>query len=146
MNIDTSCLCLEITETIFTDDYEQINKKIDKIKEMGIRVAIDDFGTGYSSLARERELHVDYLKIDKFFADKLVEAEPEKSITGDIISMAHKLGRTVIAEGIEQEYQKKYLIEHNCDIMQGYLFSVPLMPKEALKLLALTNRTDQDKE
>ena len=78
MNIDTSCLCLEITETIFTDDYEQINKKIDKIKEMGIRVAIDDFGTGYSSLARERELHVDYLKIDKFFADKLVEAEPDR--------------------------------------------------------------------
>lgn len=58
------------------------------------------YGTGYSSLAREKQLHVDYLKIDKFFIDKLFDATPDKAITSDIISMSHKLGQCTIAEGV----------------------------------------------
>ncbi len=139
MQIDTRTLCLEITESIFTDDFEMVNRKIARIRDMGIKVAIDDFGTGYSSLSRERELQVDFLKIDKYFADKLLESDPDKAITSDIISIAHKLGHIVIAEGIEHEFQKKYLIENNCDVMQGFLFSRPLMPEDALILLKNTN-------
>lgn len=131
-----SNLILEITETVFFDCYQKVNDKLNDIKKMGLRIAIDDFGTGYSSLARERELNISCLKIDKFFIDKLLYLDPEKAISGDIISMAHKLGHTVIAEGVEHEKQKQYLIENGCDLMQGYLFSKPVSADVAVELLA----------
>ena len=108
---------------------------------MGIEVSIDDFGTGYSSLSHERELNVNCLKIDKYFIDKLLKLKPEEAITGDIISMAHRLGHLVVAEGVEFEKQKQYLIENNCDFIQGYLFSMPLDEEEALKMLNSINST-----
>lgn len=98
-------------------------------------VAIDDFGTGYSSLAREGELKVDCIKIDKYFIDKLINADLNKAITCDIISMSHKLGHCIIAEGVEQETQLQYLKNHNCDRVQGYLISKPLSEKAAIELL-----------
>jgi len=131
---------LEITETIFSDDFDMINEKLGKVKEMGLEISIDDFGTGYSSLARERELNINCIKIDKFFIDKLLSLGPEESITGDIISMAHKLGHYVIAEGIEVQEQKEYLIDNNCDMMQGYLFSKPVDQESAIELLVDTNK------
>jgi EAL domain-containing protein (putative c-di-GMP-specific phosphodiesterase class I) len=84
---------IEITESIFASDYEKINGIIEQLREAGLHIAIDDFGTGYSSLAREKELNVDSLKIDKYFIDQLQETNRNKTITGDIISMAHKLGQ-----------------------------------------------------
>ena len=78
---------------------------------------------------------VDVLKIDKYFIDKLMGENPERSIVADIISMAHKLGQEVVAEGVESETQRQYLEEHRCDYFQGYLFSRPLMGEDALKLL-----------
>lgn len=128
-------LMIEITESIFTDNYKVINEKLKEIQTLGIRVAIDDFGTGYSSLARERELNINCLKIDKSFVDKLMFLDDKEAITGDIISMAHKMGHTVVAEGVENEKQKQYLVEHACDYMQGYLFSKPLPESEAIDVL-----------
>src|SRR5690554_2419794 len=133
--IHTSALGVELTESVFSDDYVIINDKFIRLKEKGIQVAIDDFGTGYSSFARERELCVDCLKVDKFFVDKLQEVKSDNAITGDIISMAHKLGHSVIAEGVETEKQKKYLIEQNCDFMQGFLFSKPVPQGDAIRML-----------
>ena len=130
---------LEITETIFSDDFNMINEKLGKAKEMGLEISIDDFSTGYSSLARERELNINCIKIDKFFIDKLLSIGPEESITGDIISMAHKLGHYVIAEGIEAEEQKEYLVDNKCDMLQGYLFSRPLDQESAIELLIDSN-------
>lgn len=127
---------LEITESVFTDNYQSINREMEKLMALGIRVSIDDFGTGYSSLARERELRVNCLKIDKSFIDKLLYLDPAKAITGDIISMAHKMGHLVVAEGVEHEVQRRYLEEYGCDLMQGYLFSKPLDENAALRLLA----------
>jgi len=138
--IDPSNLCIEITESIFSDDFQEINRKLDIIKALGIKIAIDDFGTGYSSLARERELNVDCMKIDKYFIDKLLSIDAKEAITGNIISIAHKLGHFVIAEGVENEKQKQYLKENNCDYMQGYLFSKPLDQNSAIELLEITNR------
>lgn len=132
---DPRNLHMEITESIFSDNYQAINEKLDLVKRMGIKVAIDDFGTGYSSLARERELNVNCLKIDKYFIDALLQLSPEHALTGDIISMAHKLGHYVIAEGVETESQRQYLLEHHCDMMQGYLFSRPVDEDAALALL-----------
>ena len=128
-------LGIELTESIFSNNYKVINERLKIIQGMGIKTAIDDFGTGYSSLARERELNINCLKIDKYFIDKLRYLDPKEAITGDIISMAHKLGHYVVAEGVEDEKQKQYLINHDCDYMQGYLFSKPLSEIDAFKLL-----------
>jgi EAL domain-containing protein (putative c-di-GMP-specific phosphodiesterase class I) len=86
-------------------------------------------------LARERELNVSCLKIDKFFIDKLLMLKDEQTITGDIIAMAHKLGQCVIAEGIEDEKQLQYLKRYGCDRIQGFLISEPLDEAAALELL-----------
>ncbi len=135
MQVDPKNICIEITESVFAADYESINHTIEKLSDVGLHIAIDDFGTGYSSLAREKELEVDCLKIDKYFVDKLLETEPNKAITADIISMSHKLGHFTIAEGVEHEIQLQYLKEHDCDRIQGYLISKPLDEKDALEFL-----------
>ncbi|MGD9821253.1 MAG: putative bifunctional diguanylate cyclase/phosphodiesterase, partial [Aminobacteriaceae bacterium] len=130
-----SRICLEVTESLLADNFDLINRKLGELQKRGVSVAMDDFGTGYSSLFRARELNVNYLKIDRHFIDKLVHLPPEAAITGDIISMGHRLGRLVVAEGVELEEQKFYLQRHRCDLMQGYLFSRPLPPEAALELL-----------
>ena len=129
-------LGLEITESVFTDNYLAINEKLEKLMELGVKISIDDFGTGYSSLARERDLKVSSLKIDKSFIDRLLYLHPDQAITRDIIAMAHRMGHSVVAEGVERPEQKQYLLDHDCDLMQGYLFSRPLDEDAAIKLLA----------
>jgi EAL domain-containing protein (putative c-di-GMP-specific phosphodiesterase class I) len=135
MRVNPANIGIEITESIFASDYSVINGIIRKLKDIGLYIAIDDFGTGYSSLAREKELNVNCLKIDKYFIDKLLEDDPDKAITGDIISMAHRLGHYTIAEGVEYEEQKQYLLAHGCDKVQGYLISRPLDEEAAVELL-----------
>ncbi len=135
MKVDPENITIEITESIFASDYQEINGVLGALKDRGIKVAIDDFGTGYSSLARERELNVTCLKIDKHFIDKLLVLKPDEAITGDIISMAHKLGHFVVAEGIEHERQVQYLHDHGCDMIQGYLISRPVDEDAAIALL-----------
>ena len=136
MHLNPQNISLEITESIFASDHDYINSIISKLRDAGLHIAIDDFGTGYSSLAREKDLNVDCLKIDKYFIDKLLVDEPDKAITGDIISMAHRLGHCAIAEGVEQEVQKQYLLAHGCDKIQGYLISRPLDEEAAVAFLA----------
>lgn len=135
MHVNPEKLGIEITESVFASDYEDINNIIRKLKNAGIHIAIDDFGTGYSSLARVKELNVDCLKIDKYFIDKLLGAGPDDAITGDIISMAHRLGHDTIAEGVEYEEQKHYLRINGCDKIQGYLIGKPLNEEAAIELL-----------
>ena len=126
---------LEVTESVFASNYQEINSILGELKSLGIKIAIDDFGTGYSSLARERELNLNCLKIDKYFIDKLLLLKDEEAITSDIIAMAHKLGHDVIAEGVEYERQRQYLLKYGCDRIQGYLISKPLTEAAALDLL-----------
>ncbi len=110
-----------------------------QLKARNIRIAIDDFGTGYSSLSRERDLAVDAIKIDKSFIDRLLDLEPGQAMTGDIVSLAHRMGHLAIAEGVEFENQRAYLQSVGCDLMQGYLFSKPVDAKTALDLLQRQN-------
>ena len=138
--VSPECINLEITESILAVNYQEINTILGDLQALGMQIAIDDFGTGYSSLARERELNVNCLKIDKRFIDKLMHLDPEQAITGDIISMAHKLGHCVVAEGVEHESQRQYLKAHGCDKIQGYLVSRPLDPDAALELLSAKAR------
>ena len=121
-------------------------KILGELRNSGIKIAIDDFGTGYSSLAREQELNVDCLKIDKYFIDKLLEVNPDYAITAEVISMAHKMGHYVTAEGVEYENQKEYLIKNGCDSFQGYLFARPLDEDEAVKILIKEKNIDQNTE
>lgn len=133
--IDLKNFGLEITESVFSDNYEAINERLGRLKALGVETSIDDFGTGYSSLAREKELNVNYLKIDKVFIDDIIGVNPEKAIVGDIISMAHKMGHFVVAEGVEDKRQYDYLNEHSCDYIQGYYFSKPLPADQMIALL-----------
>lgn len=142
IGVRAEMLGIEITESIFADNFLVINKRLETILNMGLSVSIDDFGTGYSSLARERELKVSILKIDKYFIDKLLKVTAEEAITGDIISMAHRLGHKVVAEGVEYDIQRQYLVQYGCDYAQGYLFSKPL--SEALALKYLLDGTTKD--
>jgi len=136
MQIDPRNVGIEITESVFASNYQEINNILARLKDMGIRIAIDDFGTGYSSLARGRELNINYLKIDKYFIDKLlILKDIEESITGDIISMTHKMGHLAIAEGVEYEKQRDYLKKYGCDSIQGYLISRPLDEEAAIEFL-----------
>ena len=135
MHVSPRNVSIEITESVFTSDFGYINNIIGKLREAGIHIAIDDFGTGYSSLAREKELNIDCLKIDKYFVDNLLDTELDKVITSDIISMSHKLGHCTVAEGVEHQMQLHYLMEHDCDRVQGYLISKPLDEESAIKFL-----------
>lgn len=135
LKVDPENIALELTESIFASNYQEINRILGELKECGMRIAIDDFGTGYSSLARERELNVNCMKIDKAFIDKLMVLEWEKTITGDIISMGHRLGHCIVAEGVEYDKQRQYLKDHGCDKIQGYLISKPLDEIAAIELL-----------
>lgn len=128
-------LVLEITESMLAQNYSEINDKLSLLQNAGFRIAIDDFGTGYSSLARESELNVNYIKIDKYFIDKLLLYDEDQVVTSEIISMSHKLGHYVVAEGIEYSCQKEYLMKYNCDFIQGYLFSKPLSMSDAILLI-----------
>lgn len=135
MQVNPANICIEITESFFASNYQVVNKILAKLVKIGIKIALDDFGTEYSSLARVRELNINCLKIDKHFIDKLLLLKEEEAITADIISMAHRLGHCVIAEGVEHEKQWQYLKNHGCDRIQGYLIAKPLDEEVAMELL-----------
>ncbi|HHW66575.1 EAL domain-containing protein [Defluviitalea raffinosedens] len=138
--IEPSSLELEITESVLLGNYNMINEKLKNLRNHQIEIALDDFGTGYSSFARLIELNIDTLKIDRYFINNISIKDSGDIITGDIISMAHKLGLKVVAEGVEVPEQKNYLMGHHCDRMQGYLFSKPLSKEKALKMLFNQNK------
>ncbi|MGM0604021.1 MAG: putative bifunctional diguanylate cyclase/phosphodiesterase, partial [Bacillota bacterium] len=132
-------LVIEITESVILNNFELVNEKLQRLQQEDIGIALDDFGTGYSSFYRLRELNLNIIKIDRYFVNIISDSDPDKNIIGDIISMAHKLGLKVIAEGVELESERGYLIEHGCDVLQGYMFSKPVIMDEALKMLKEDN-------
>ena len=123
-------IVLEITEGMMLQGDSQISNRLLQYRDKDIQVAIDDFGTGHSSLSYLKKFDIDFLKIDKSFIDNLHKGTSEESICEAIVSMAHKLGLMVIAEGIETEEQLSLLIDMGCDYGQGYLFSRPLDKEE----------------
>ena len=109
--------------------------RLGDVKNMGITVSLDDFGTGFSSFARMRDLNIDIVKIDKQFIDNISVKKESNLISEDIISMVHKVGLEVVAEGVETDIQMQYLKKHDCDIIQGYLVSRPLAEDRAIEFL-----------
>ncbi len=135
IGVSPSGIGLEITESVIASNFSEVNRVLGLFISKGIYVSLDDFGTGYSSLSRERDLNVTCIKIDKSFVDRLITLKAEEAITGDIVSMAHKLGHCVVAEGVEEQVQLDYLKSVGCEMVQGYLISRPLLPEDAVIFL-----------
>jgi diguanylate cyclase (GGDEF)-like protein len=128
---------LEITESLVMQDIEANIQKLKDVRGLGLAIAIDDFGTGYSSLGYLAKLPVQTLKIDRSFITSMVHDADTLSLVRMIISLAHSLRLTVVAEGVETEEQVKMLRLLGCDAMQGYLFGKPV-PFEAMTALLQT--------
>jgi diguanylate cyclase (GGDEF)-like protein/PAS domain S-box-containing protein len=131
-----SSLTLEITETVFTQDAEAIIRRLWAVRELGVGLALDDFGTGYSSLDRLRDMPVQKLKIDKSFIDEVDSRPGGTALLAAIIAMAHSLGLSAVAEGVEHEAQLANLGRLGCDEVQGYLLSRPVSGTEIESLLS----------
>lgn len=129
-NLTPNQLELEITETVLVENIETVSKTLHQIGKKGIQLAIDDFGTGYSSLSYLKDLPFNRLKIDKSFVDACMIDYNSQSIIASIISLAHRLGMEVTAEGVETIEQIEFLKKHRCDEFQGYYFSPPIAPEE----------------
>ena len=133
--IPNSSINIEVTETMMMDSMDAGRAKLQELKERGIGIHMDDFGTGYSSLSYLQNLPISCVKIDKSFIDSIEEDEKKKDIIRLIIDMAHKIGLTTTAEGLETIEQHEYLKSCNCDYVQGFYYSKPLPQKEILNLL-----------
>jgi diguanylate cyclase (GGDEF)-like protein/PAS domain S-box-containing protein len=123
-------LVLEITENVMIGELGDAHRAIDGLAELGVRFALDDFGTGYSTLAHLRQLQTNILKIDRSFVSQLGGQSRDREIIAAVTAMAHALGMTVIAEGVETIAQRDELTEIGCDAAQGYLFARPLTSEQ----------------
>ena len=132
--LDPSHVELELTETAILQDPDLAVKTLRSLKKMGLKISLDDFGTGYSSLSYIMKLPIDKLKIDQSFVRHLEKGTDGSAIVSAIIAMAHTLGLTVIAEGVEDAAQLQILRAMQCDIVQGYYLARP-MPAHAFEQL-----------
>ena len=137
--IAPSRLKLELTETLLLNDLEDTVASMEALAEIGIQFSLDDFGTGYSSLQYLKKLPLYQLKIDKSFIDHIVTDSDDRSIVSTIIAMAHSLGLSVIAEGVETAAQQQLLLTKGCTLYQGYLYSKPIPISEFEALIRKIN-------
>jgi EAL domain-containing protein (putative c-di-GMP-specific phosphodiesterase class I) len=136
---------LELTETLLMLNMRDAVDKLSRLKQLQVNVAIDDFGTGYSSLAYLQRLPLDTLKVDQSFTrsiDSEIDAANGRAIIGAIVALAKSLGLSVVAEGVETESQRQFLLDVGCDVLQGYLFSAPRRAEEIELLLRKKLRGD----
>ncbi len=129
-DVPADAFCLEITESAIMDDPQRAENTLNRLHERGFKLSIDDFGTGYSSLAYLKRLPVDELKIDKSFVMAMEKDEDDAKIVRSTIDLAHNLGLSVVAEGVENAIIYNRLKELRCDVAQGYFMSKPLPATE----------------
>ncbi len=132
--LPASQLELEVTESVVQTQGEKI-EAFEQIRALGVKLAIDDFGTGYSSLASLKYLPIDCLKIDRLFVCDMLEDKDSAVLLGTIVGVAHAMGHSVVAEGVEEAEQVQVLRGLGCDTIQGYYFSRPV-PAEEIPALA----------
>ncbi len=124
--VPPTALIVEITESMLMHDPERATRVMRRLKQAGIRIAIDDFGTGYSSLAYLRDFPIDELKIDKSFAQRIGANERDDLIVTAIVRMGQSLRLELVAEGIEQPAQARFLRQLGVRQAQGFLYSRPV--------------------
>ncbi|WP_308638647.1 sensor domain-containing protein [Paenibacillus silvisoli] len=133
--LDAKYLDLEITETM-TIDVSHASRCLLELTKLGVTISVDDFGTGYSSFHYLKNLPIGRLKIDRSFVRDIQQDPSDAAIVAAIIAMAHNLNLQVIAEGVETEEQKRFLQEHRCDEMQGFLWGRPMRGEAIRAILA----------
>ncbi|GGK81850.1 EAL domain-containing protein [Amphritea balenae] len=134
-NCDSEMIELEVTESVILSNPGRASYELKQLREMGIHLAIDDFGTGYSSLSYLKALPLNRLKIDRSFISDIPEDKDDQAISRSIIALAGSLGLEVMAEGMETELQREFLIEEGCNFAQGFLFSKGVEENTFLNLL-----------
>jgi len=133
--VEPNRLILEVTENFLMEEAADIATALGALKTLGVQLAIDDFGTGYASLNALRRLPFHTLKIDRSFVCNVNDDPDAAAIVKAIIAMAHNLGLTVVAEGVETSAQERFLKEAGCDEAQGFLYSPALPPEEFARFL-----------
>ncbi|RTL55542.1 MAG: EAL domain-containing protein [Rhodocyclaceae bacterium] len=128
-------LVIEITEGLLLDARVEVMQQLHQLREAGLQVAIDDFGTGYSALSYLQQFDIDYLKIDRSFIKDLEEGADGAALAEAIVVMAHKLGIQVIAEGVETAFQRDWLVDAQCDYVQGFFYAKALPAEEFERLV-----------
>jgi EAL domain-containing protein (putative c-di-GMP-specific phosphodiesterase class I) len=123
--VDPGRLELEITERVIMADPVRVRGVVEQLKKTGVRIAIDDFGTGYSSLSYLKTLPVDVLKIDRSFVMSMTVDKSDRAIVRSTIDLAHNLGLSVVAEGVDNEETLEELARYGCDVAQGFYISRP---------------------
>lgn len=121
--VPTQFIELELTESIYLDNFEDANEMIERLRLLGIKISMDDFGSGYSSLNALNDLKIDLLKIDRIFMHDHTLKESDKTIIKFIIEMAENLSMKVMCEGVETNDQREFLNSVGCDLHQGFLYS-----------------------
>ncbi|MDP3546804.1 MAG: EAL domain-containing protein, partial [Phreatobacter sp.] len=131
----------ELTESLFVDQSEhRISRTLTALSALGVRLALDDFGSGYASLGYLTRLPFDRLKVDRSFVDGIATRPDKRKLLGGIIALSRGLGMTVIAEGAERPAEVDVLADLGCDIVQGYVFSRPVVPDVAPVVAASIER------
>jgi diguanylate cyclase (GGDEF)-like protein len=128
-------LALELTEGLFIDHSEEMQKLLLGFKNIGVSLFIDDFGVGYSTLNYLRSFPIDKVKIDRTFISNIADDKDNMAIVNAIIAMTKTLGLKVLAEGVETQAELDFLLQHNCDEVQGYYFSKPLTVQDCTLLI-----------
>jgi EAL domain-containing protein (putative c-di-GMP-specific phosphodiesterase class I) len=123
---DGELLTFEITENLFLSEFDRLAEVLEHICSLGVELSIDDYGTGYSSLSRLRRLPVSELKIDQTFIKEMVDNKDDEAVVHSTIELAHNLGLSVVAEGVESQSALDLLTRLGCDTIQGFLISRPL--------------------
>jgi diguanylate cyclase (GGDEF)-like protein len=129
---EPAALTLEVTESVLIEDSARIVDVLQQVKELGVQLALDDFGTGYSSLGYLKDLPIDVIKIDQTFIGDLEHGPVGRLIIESVVSLAHRLDLTVVAEGVESAEQWRDVSQLDCDWYQGYFFSRPMTAGEVV--------------
>ncbi|MFB2762218.1 EAL domain-containing protein [Marinobacter shengliensis] len=140
-NVDTSLLELELTESAMMHDPDYAQRCLRELNQLGISFALDDFGTGFSSLSNLQHLPISLVKIDKSFVQELGQSADAEHIIRAIISLAHSLQISVVAEGVETESQLEFLRQQHCDEIQGYYFARPMPWNDLVQFLNHRNQS-----
>jgi EAL domain-containing protein (putative c-di-GMP-specific phosphodiesterase class I) len=135
INLNGNAIAVEITEGLLLDSTEMVKEKLVDFQKNNMAVSLDDFGTGYSALSYLKKFNIDFIKIDRSFVMNIEIDDYNRILCETIISMSHKPGMKVIAEGVENEKQKQILLNAQCDYGQGYLFSKPVTANNLIKFL-----------
>jgi len=137
-NLNTDAITVEITETTVLENIDNAVDTVNRLTEIGVKLAIDDFGTDYSSMSAIKRFQVNTIKIDYSFIRDIERDIDSLEIVSAIISMAHNMGMTVVAEGVENEHQLQLLSAKGCDIVQGFYFSKPISADAVREMMPKT--------